>query len=145
MRIPRPIYDEMLEHARDEAPNECCGILGGKDGAATTLYRATNSEASPLRYRIADQDLIDIHNQIEGKGEVLVAIYHSHTASPARPSQTDINLAFLEAGGDRDGTRTLAWPGAVYLIVSLVEAENAVRGFDIGEDAEVTEVELTVE
>jgi proteasome lid subunit RPN8/RPN11 len=74
---------------------------------------------------------------------VLVAIYHSHTASPARPSQTDINLAFLEVGGDRK--RTLAWPGAVYLIVSLVEAGNAVRGFDIGEDAEVTEVELTVE
>jgi [CysO sulfur-carrier protein]-S-L-cysteine hydrolase len=142
MRIPRSIYDEMLEQAREEAPNECCGILGGKDGEARTLYRATNSEASPLRYRIADQDLIDIHNQIEQKGEVLVAIYHSHTASPARPSQTDINLAFL---GEGDAGRMLAWPGAVYLIVSLKEGEVPVRGFDINEDAQVTEVELAVE
>jgi [CysO sulfur-carrier protein]-S-L-cysteine hydrolase len=145
MRIPRSIFDAMLEHAREEAPNECCGILGGRDGEASTLYRATNSEASPLRYRIADQDLIDIHNEIEEKGEVLVAIYHSHTASPARPSQTDINLAFLEVGGDGDRKRMLAWPGAVYLIVSLVDAENPVRGFDIGEEAQVTEVELAVE
>jgi [CysO sulfur-carrier protein]-S-L-cysteine hydrolase len=144
MRIPRSIFDQMLEHAREEVPNECCGILGGKGGEATTLYRATNSEASPLRYRIADQDLIDIHNEIEDKGEVLVAIYHSHTASPARPSQTDINLAFLEVGSDGDKKRMLAWPGAVYLIVSLMDGEIPVRGFDVGEDAQVTEVELTV-
>jgi proteasome lid subunit RPN8/RPN11 len=145
VRIPREVYDELLAHAREEAPNECCGILGGKDDEATTLYRATNSEASPLRYRIADQDLIDIHNEIEEKGEVLVAIYHSHTASPARPSETDINLAFLEVGGDGDTKRMLAWPGAVYLIVSLVEEENPVRGFDIDDHAQVTEVELAVE
>jgi proteasome lid subunit RPN8/RPN11 len=144
MRIPQSIFDEMLEHAREEVPNECCGILGGKGGEATTLSRATNSEASPLRYRIADQDLIDIHNEIEDKGEVLVAIYHSHTASPARPSQTDINLAFLEVGSDGDKKRMLAWPGAVYLIVSLMDGEIPVRGFDVGEDAQVTEVELTV-
>jgi [CysO sulfur-carrier protein]-S-L-cysteine hydrolase len=145
MKVPRAIYDEMLEHAREEAPNECCGILSGKDGEATTLYRATNAEASPLRYRIADQDLFDIHHEIEEKGEVLVAIYHSHTASPARPSQTDINLAFLKVGGDGEAERMLAWPGAVYVIVSLVDGETPVRGFDISQDARVSEVELTVE
>jgi [CysO sulfur-carrier protein]-S-L-cysteine hydrolase len=144
MKVPRPIYDEMLEHAREEAPNECCGILGGKDGEATTLYRATNAEASPLRYRIADQDLFDIHHEIEEKGEALVAIYHSHTASPARPSQTDINLAFLRVGSDGEAGRMLAWPGAVYVIVSLMDGETPVRGFDISPDAQVTEVELSV-
>jgi [CysO sulfur-carrier protein]-S-L-cysteine hydrolase len=145
MKIPSSIYDRMLEHAREEAPNECCGILGGKDGEATTLYRATNSEASPLRYRIADQDVFDIHHEIEEKGEVLVAIYHSHTASSAYPSQTDINLAFLEVGSDGDTKRMLAWPGAVYLIVSLMGGESPLRGFDISEEADVTEVDLTVE
>ena len=106
VRIPKQIYKGLLEHAREDAPNECCGLIGGRDGAATTLYRARNAEASPLRYRIADQEVFDVRKQIEEKGEDLVAIYHSHTASPAYPSQTDINLAFWEwskDGADRAG------------------------------------------
>ena len=60
MKIPRTIYEQMLEHAREEAPNECCGIVGGKDGEATTLYRATNAEHSPLRYTLDPNDLFRI-------------------------------------------------------------------------------------
>jgi proteasome lid subunit RPN8/RPN11 len=67
---------------------------------------------------------------MEEEGEELSAIYHSHTASPAYPSQTDINLA--------------AYPDTIYLIVSLAEGEKDLRGFHI-EDGEVTEIDLVLE
>ena len=142
MRVPSEIYEQLMAHAEQDAPNECCGLIGGRDGAATSLYRARNAEASPLRYRIADQEVFDVRKQIEEKGEDLVAIYHSHTASPAYPSQTDINLAFWEWSKDGQTERALAWPGTIYLIASLAEGEKPLRGFDITEAAEVVEVEL---
>ena len=118
----------MLEHAREEAPNECCGILGGKNGDATTLYRATNAEQSPLRYTLDPNDLFRItFREIPENDEEMLAIYHSHTASPAYPSQTDINLA--------------TYPDAIYLILSLADGEKPLRGFRI-DDGEVTEVDL---
>jgi proteasome lid subunit RPN8/RPN11 len=129
VRIPKAIYEEMVRHAREDAPNECCGLIGGEDGDAKTLYRARNAEASPLRYNLDPQDQFRIMTEMEERGEELSAIYHSHTGSPAYPSQTDINLA--------------AYPDTVYLIVSLVEGED-LRGFNIRDD-EVTEVDLVVE
>ena len=130
MKVPKEIFDRMVEQAKEELPNECCGLLGGRNGDATTLYPATNSEASPLRYNLDPQDQFRIMQEMEEAGEELAAIYHSHTKSPAYPSQTDINLA--------------SYPGVVYLIVSLAEGEEPLRGFAI-EDGEVREVELTVE
>jgi proteasome lid subunit RPN8/RPN11 len=130
MQIPRAIYEELLAHAREDAPNECCGLIGGNDGVAKTVYRARNAEASPLRYNLDPQDQFRIMTEMEERGEELSAIYHSHTASPAYPSQTDINLA--------------AYPDTLYLIVSLAEGEQDLRGFRI-EDGEVSEVELAVE
>jgi proteasome lid subunit RPN8/RPN11 len=119
----------MVEHAREEAPNECCGLIGGRDGEAVALYRAVNSEGSPLRYNLDPQDQFRIMSEMEEKGEELAAIYHSHTASPAYPSQTDINLA--------------TYPDAIYLIVSLAEGEEPLRGFHI-RDGEVREAELEI-
>jgi [CysO sulfur-carrier protein]-S-L-cysteine hydrolase len=130
MRISKSIYEELLEHARAEAPNECCGLIGGENGEAKSVYRARNAEASPLRYNLDPQDQFRIMSEMEESGEELSAIYHSHTASPAYPSQTDINLA--------------AYPDAIYLIVSLAEDEVPLRGFEI-RDGEVTEVDLAVE
>jgi [CysO sulfur-carrier protein]-S-L-cysteine hydrolase len=130
VRIPRAIYEELLEHAREDAPNECCGLIGGDDGVAKTVYRARNAEASPLRYNLHPQDQFRIMTEMDESGEELAAIYHSHTASPAYPSQTDINLA--------------AYPDALYLIVSLAEGEKELRGFRIV-DGEVSEVDLEVE
>jgi [CysO sulfur-carrier protein]-S-L-cysteine hydrolase len=130
MRIPKRIYEELVAHAREEAPNECCGLIGGVNGEAKTLYRARNAEASPLRYNLDPQDQFRIMAKMEERGEELSAIYHSHTASPAYPSQTDINLA--------------SYPDALYLIVSLAEDADPLRGFTI-RDGEVTEVELSLE
>jgi proteasome lid subunit RPN8/RPN11 len=145
MRIPRPVYQEVLEHAREEVPNECCGLIGGANGEARTVYRARNAEASPLRYNLDPQDQIRIYGEIEERGEELVAIYHSHTASPAYPSQTDINLALMDRReNDQVVGKQPVFPGVVYLIASLADGEQPVRGFQIEADG-VTEVELAIE
>jgi [CysO sulfur-carrier protein]-S-L-cysteine hydrolase len=130
MRIPTGIYEELLAHANEDAPNECCGLVGGNDGVAKTVYRARNVEASPLRYNLDPKDQFRIMTEMEERGEELVAIYHSHTRSPAYPSQTDINLA--------------AYPDTIYLIASLAEGEEPLRGFHIL-DGKVSEAELTIE
>lgn len=131
MRLARDLVGEMVEHARRDLPNECCGMVGGHDGAATTVYSLENAEASPFRYSISPQDLFRTIREIEESDEELVAIYHSHTKSEAYPSQTDVNLA--------------GWPDAVYLIVSLRdEARPEIRGFWIRE-GEISEVDLVIE
>jgi proteasome lid subunit RPN8/RPN11 len=125
------MVDAIVAHARDELPNECCGIVAAQDGRATNVYRAKNAAASPLRYEIDPHELLKIWNDINYRGWVLEAIYHSHTKSPARPSQTDINLA-------------RNWPDAIYLIVSLADARHPdLRGFRIV-DGNVDEAELAI-
>jgi proteasome lid subunit RPN8/RPN11 len=129
--LPKALIDEMIDHAREEAPNECCGIIAGQDGRAVKLFRARNSEASPYRYNVDPQDLFRIHRECEGNGWEFLAIYHSHTASEAYPSPTDIRLAF--------------WPQTYYVLVSLQEPERpAVRAFRIV-DGEVSEEEIRAE
>jgi proteasome lid subunit RPN8/RPN11 len=130
MQISRQLIDEMVAHAREDDPNECCGMLGGADGSAATLYRAANAEASPLRYSIDAGEQFRLMREIEEAGEDLVGIYHSHTRSAAYPSQTDVNLA--------------GWPDAVYVIVSLEDPDSPdVRGFWIRE-GEIADAELVV-
>ena len=131
MNIAPDLIEEILRHAREESPNECCGMIGGTDGRAQTVYRATNAEASPLRYSIDAKEQFELMRRIEDAGEELIGIYHSHTRSPAYPSQTDVNLA--------------GWPDAVYLIASLKDAEDPdVRGFWI-RDGNISDAELVVE
>lgn len=131
MRISSELLDELIAHAREEAPNECCGMVGVVDGRARTVYRAENAEASPLRYSLHPQEQLRIMNAIEDAGEELGAIYHSHTRSPPYPSQTDVNLAF--------------YPDAAYVIVSVTEPDRPeVRAFTI-RDGDIDERELVVE
>ena len=129
MEISRELYDEIVDHARAEAPKECCGMVAWRDGTAVTVYRATNAAASPLRYEIEGAEQYRIQMQIYDSGLDLGAIYHSHTRTEPSPSQTDINLAF--------------YPDAVYLIVGLAGAEPEMRGFTI-RDGQVAPAELTV-
>ena len=131
MRIPGKLVDEIVAHAREEVPNECCGVVSGSDGAASAVHRARNSFASPVRYEIDAQDLYRIWTEIEADGDELIAFYHSHVKAPARPSQTDINWA--------DN-----WPGAAHLICSLGAEEPVIKAFAIGDGA-VEELELDVE
>ncbi len=130
MRMSRQLFDQMVEHARTEAPNECCGMIAARDGQAVRVHPAVNAAASPLRYEIDGAEQYRIQMEIDDDDLDLGAIYHSHTRSEPVPSQTDINLAF--------------YPDAVYVIVGLAAAEPDVRAFTI-RDGQVAEAELVVE
>jgi proteasome lid subunit RPN8/RPN11 len=129
MRIARELYDEIVAHAHQEAPNECCGMVSSRDGEAIRVHRATNAAASPLRYEIDGSEQYRIQMEIEDAGLELGAIYHSHTRSEPYPSQTDINLAF--------------YPESIYVIVGLAGGEPDVRAYTI-RDGHVAEADLTV-
>ncbi len=126
MRITRAQWDEMVSHARAEAPNECCGLVRLHDGVVEEVTRAHNERASPYGYSLDAKTLLAAFNAVEeGYG---VGVYHSHPRSPAEPSQTDINLA--------------EYPDYLYLIVSLA-TEPDVRAWQIV-DRRVTEEEIEI-
>lgn len=130
LRLQKKYVEEIIAHAREDAPIECCGIIAGQDGQAVKLFRAVNAEASPYRYNVEPQDLFRIHREIKDAGWHLLAIYHSHVQTEAYPSPTDIELA--------------AWPDARYLILSLADDANPVlRAFRIV-DGRVSEEELKI-
>jgi len=91
LSLPMPVADELMRHARAEAPNEACGLLAGDlaTGTATAYHPARNADASPYVYTVHPDDLLRIVLAIEDGGQDLVAIFHSHTHSPAVPSPTD--------------------------------------------------------
>jgi proteasome lid subunit RPN8/RPN11 len=126
VRISRADWDELVAHARDDAPNECCGYLWGKDGSVEGVKRAENPRKSPYGYELDPRSLFAA-NELDDEG-FEVGIYHSHPKSPAEPSQTDINLA--------------SYPHWRYLIVSL-ENEPVVRVWRIA-DGRVQEEPLDV-
>jgi proteasome lid subunit RPN8/RPN11 len=134
----RPVFvlerrhsEEIISQAREEAPNECCGVLAGRDGRVAKLFRAVNGEKSPYRYNVDPHDLLRIYRECDTNGWDFLAIYHSHTHTEAYPSPTDVRLA--------------AWPEALYIIVSLLDAESpSLRAFHI-QDGRVSEEELRIE
>lgn len=131
MKISQRLVDQLIAHAREDLPNECCGMIGGRDGEATSVVRVKNAAASPLRYEMDPQGQFDALKAIEGAGEELLGIYHSHTRSAAYPSQTDVNEARM-------------WPEQVYVIVSLEDAEAPdVKAYDLA-DLKIAHVELDV-
>jgi proteasome lid subunit RPN8/RPN11 len=132
MRIAQSLVDQIVAHAHEDLPNECCGIVSTRDGKAVQVYRARNAVPSPLRFEIDPRDLIRIHTDIEGTGNEMGSMYHSHVKSPAYPSQTDVNFA-------------QNWPGVVWLIVSLADRDAPdLHGFRIT-GAEIEEVPLVIE
>jgi proteasome lid subunit RPN8/RPN11 len=120
---------EIVEHARREAPRECCGVIVGKAGEPERLIPMRNVAEGNRLYEIDPAQLIELEFQTLPKDNAeIVAIYHSHPESPAYPSRTDVELAF--------------WPEAVYLICSLEDrAAPAVRGFRI-RDGQIHDVLL---
>ena len=130
LTLPQEMIDEMIAHAREDAPNECCGIIAADaDGRATKLYRAINAEASPYRYSVEPKDLLRIHREVDGNDWDFLVIYHSHTHTEAYPSPTDVRLA--------------AWPDAYYVLVSLMDETPVVRAYTILDGA-VTEAPIDV-
>jgi proteasome lid subunit RPN8/RPN11 len=117
-QIEQQHIDEMIAHAREEAPNECCGVLLGSEGRIRRFIRCTNAEHSPFRYSVAPGELLDIDRQARDNGWDVSVIYHSHTHTPAYPSPTDVRLA--------------GYPEAVYVLVSLEDEQRPdVRAYQI--------------
>ena len=132
MRIDSALLGRIVAHARRDFPDECCGMLGVRDGRAVAIHEATNLAASPLRFEVEGREILRAQDAFEEEGAELGAIYHSHTRSEPYPSQTDVNFA---AG----------WPGVEWLIVGLRrDGEPTVRSYRI-DDGVVTEVDVEVE
>jgi [CysO sulfur-carrier protein]-S-L-cysteine hydrolase len=117
MEISEELLEQIVAHAREETPNECCGVvavLAASDGAparATRVKRAHNIHQSPKRFEIDGKDALAAMNEFEDAGWELGAIYHSHTHTAPYPSQTDINVA-------------AQWPGVEWIIVGLADSQT---------------------
>jgi [CysO sulfur-carrier protein]-S-L-cysteine hydrolase len=131
MRIAQSLVDEMVAHAREDLPDECCGMVGGSNGEATSVIRVANSAASPLRYEMDPQEQFNALKAIEAEGGELLAIYHSHTKSAAYPSQTDVNQA-------------VSWPEQIYVIISLADEDLPDVKAYLLKDLRIADVEIDV-
>ena len=130
LNIPDEIFEQILTQARAEIPIEACGILAGADGTCKKLYKMTNVDQSSTHCMMNPSEQFEVTRDIRSANLKMLAIYHSHPATPARLSAEDIRLALT--------------PDVIYLIVSLQNADNpAVKGFLI-EDGNVTEVPVKV-
>lgn len=120
--LQRRHLNEILFHAREASPAECCGLIGGtEDGRTQSIYRLANVAAdTEVAYEAAPEQLFAAQRQMRKSGESLLAIYHSHPrASEPTPSETDVRLAY--------------YPSATYLIVGLAGDEPVVGAFEISE------------
>jgi proteasome lid subunit RPN8/RPN11 len=132
VRIGQALLERIVAHARRDFPNECCGMIGMRDGQAVAVHEATNVAASPLRFEVEGREIIRVQDAFESDGAEMGAIYHSHTRSEPYPSQTDVNFA-------------RGWPGVEWLIVGVPrEGEATVRSYRI-DDGVIEEVEVHVD
>jgi proteasome lid subunit RPN8/RPN11 len=136
LKIRRETYDEIIAHARRDHPDEACGVVAGAAGSddPSRFIPMLNAARSPTFYEFDSTDLLRLYQEMDERDEEPVVIYHSHTATEAYPSRTDISLA-LE-------------PGAHYVLVSTrdgahIDGPVEFRSFRIVDGA-VTEEEVEV-
>ena len=140
-RIPRAIIDELVAHARAELPNEACGMVHAAQGVPVAVHRVGNQAASPYRYEMNPVQLLRLEQQREASGETLFAIYHSHVASPARPSPTDVRMAFFPPG---EVQQPPMFPDTFYILVSLAQEPPDVRAYHIRTGGVIEEAPIEV-
>ncbi len=132
LTIKRDLHDQIVAHARNDHPDEACGILAGPAGTErpTRFIPMTNAARSPTFYEFDSTEQFQVWREMDDRDEEPVVIYHSHTATEAYPSRTDIGLA--------------AEPGAHYVLVSTRDENEAeFRSYRIV-DGEVTEEPVTI-
>ena len=134
LTLPKAFLDQVVAHARRDHPDECCGVIAGKDGVATRVFEMSNAERSPTGFTFESTEWLRVYREVDDADEELLAVYHSHTATEAYPSRTDIGLAME--------------PNAHYVLVSTREHGNSegpveFRSYRIV-DGEVTEEEVAV-
>jgi len=128
LTLPPGMRDEIIAHARESAPRECCGVIVGPPGQPGELRRMTNTYEGIDFYEVDGRELLSLMKELDEKGWEFTAIYHSHPVSPAYPSSRDVEYA--------------GYPDTAYIICSL-ENPNApvVRAFAIV-DAQITELAI---
>jgi proteasome lid subunit RPN8/RPN11 len=129
LTIDQETYDAIVAHARRDHPDEACGVIAGRDGVPTRLFEMENAERSPTFYRFDAQEQLKVWRAMDDADEVPFVIYHSHTATEAYPSRTDISLA--------------SEPDAHYVLVSTAGPDAQLRSYRIV-DGEVTEEPVTI-
>jgi proteasome lid subunit RPN8/RPN11 len=122
VRIPKAIFQEMVDHAKREWPLECCGILGGNDKTVQKSFEFQNTEKSPVLYSMSPREQMKVFEEMEKESMKMVAIYHSHPHTIPFPSETDVKLTF--------------YPDVSSIIISLKEEKNpVVKAFQIEKEA----------
>ena len=130
LKIPSVIATRMVEQAREGMPLEVCGILAGNADTVASHYEMTNSDQSAVHYTMVPEEQFKVLKRIRASGQEMLAIYHSHPATPARPSAEDIRLALT--------------PGVIYVILSLAAPKSPViKGFTIDGET-VSEVAIAM-
>lgn len=117
LKIQRAIREQLIQHARQDAPIEACGYLAEKEGLVTAIFPLTNADTSPEHFSFDPAEQFAAVRQMRAAGLRMRAVYHSHPATPARPSAEDLRLA-------ND-------PNLSYVIVSLAQSEPDVKSFVI--------------
>ena len=132
LEIAQETVDAIVAHARRDHPDEACGVVAGPAGSdrPERFVPMLNAARSPTFYEFDSQDLLALYRDLDDRDEEPVVIYHSHTATEAHPSRTDVSLAME--------------PGAHYVLVSTREPDTSdFRSYRIV-DGEVTEEEVRV-
>ena len=110
LRVSKRHVDEAIAHCRSRYPKEACGLFGGKESRVEAVYLMRNAEDSPISYSMDPREQLQVEKQMRQKGQKLIGIFHSHTASAAYPSSVDVNLALS--------------PDISYVLVSLKDQKN---------------------
>ncbi|MBI3330726.1 MAG: M67 family metallopeptidase [Candidatus Omnitrophica bacterium] len=131
LRLPQTLYGEVIAHCLRHHPKEACGYLAGRaDGVVQQVYPMTNVEDSSIGYSLDPKEQLQVERAMRQRGQRMVAVYHSHTASDAYPSSVDVSLAIS--------------PDISYVLVSLKDrARPVVRSFRI-DGLQVAEEPVTV-
>ena len=129
LKIPNNIFEQMVAQAEKTVPAEACGYLAGRNGVTEKLYEMTNADNSPRHFTMVPEEQFAAAKKMRAEALEMLAVYHSHPTTPARPSQEDIKLAVM--------------PGATYVILSLAQEKPCAKAFKIEQGA-VTEVPVTI-
>src|SRR5215813_12793468 len=93
LSISQELADQIIAHARADHPDEACGVIAGRDGAPERFVPMENAERSPTFYRFDSKEQLRVWREMDDRDETPVVIYHSHTATEAYPSRTDVSYA----------------------------------------------------
>jgi [CysO sulfur-carrier protein]-S-L-cysteine hydrolase len=129
MIIKKLIADKLVEHSLEDIPIEACGYLAGTNGIITRQFKLANAENSPVHYSFHPGDQFEVLRKAREEGLEILACYHSHPSTPARPSEEDIRLAFD--------------PDILHVIISLAAATPEIRAFRIINE-KVTRVKIAI-